>query len=186
MHKLSHVVGDGWEPYSHGPVYAVLSRDGSERLLAGVPGGDPSPFLGLVSSLEPPYLLLYVLHTPRGEGDAGRYQSPPVALMELHEFMGKFGRYLSSDARFDFWAHSPAEQATVVWDRHDQLVAYGPLDRFSAVLNALGFTHGDARVPSPHRHHYRREFDADAKALLDHFSWLFTPLLPEDEQRSGR
>lgn len=96
--------------------------------------------------------------------------------------MNRFGGYLSADARFDLWAHSVAEQATVVWDRHNQLFAYGPLDKFSSQLNALGFTDGDASISFSHLHHYRQEFDADATALLEYFTWSHSPLRPEDEQ----
>jgi hypothetical protein len=182
MHKLSHAIADSWVPYSHGKVYAVSPTDSGERLVAGVPDGDQSPFTHLVSCLEPPYFLLYVLHTPRGEGDAGRYQSAPVSLEQFQEFMHRFGSYLASDARFDIWAHSAAEQATVVWDRHNQLFAYGPLAKFSSELNALGFTSGDASISFPHQHHYRAEFDADAQALLANWAWSYSPLRPEDEQ----
>ncbi|GAA5784583.1 hypothetical protein YWS52_09020 [Chitiniphilus shinanonensis] len=180
--KLSHAIAGSWEPYSHPAVYNVSSVDEDRRIVAGVPGGDPIPFTRLVSCLEPPYFLLYVLHTPRGEGDAGRYQSPAVSSEQFHEFMSRFGNYLSSDSRFDIWAHSPVEQATVVWDRHNQLFAYGPLTRLSSELDAIGFTPGEASIPFPHQHHYREEFDADARALLESFAWAYSPLRPEDAQ----
>lgn len=182
MYKLSHAIADRWLPHSHGAVYAVSQMNGGERILAGVPAGDPSPFNRLVSCLEPPYCLLYVLHTPRGEGDAGRYQSLPISLEQFQAFMCRFGSYLASDARFDIWAHSSAEHATVVWDRHNQLFAYGPLAKFSSELNALGFTAGDASISFLHQHHYRAEFDADAQALLASRPWSYSPLRPEDEQ----
>jgi len=178
MHKLSHCIAGDWVPYSHEALYEMAPT----RILAAAPGGDPGPFSRLVRCLTPPYLLLYVLHTPRGEAAAGRYQSPDVSRQQFEEFMQRFGRYLSADARFDFWAHAPAEQATVVWDRHDQLFAYGPLARYAAELDALGFRRGDARIVSPHQHHYRQEFDADARALLAYFCWTHSPLRAEDEQ----
>lgn len=139
------------------------------------------PFIRLVDSLEPPYFVLYVLHTPRGEGEAGRYQSPPLSQIQFQEFMLRFGDYLSSDGRFNIWAHSPAEQATVVWDQHNLMFAYGPIDRYCAQLNALGFTRGDARIPSPHQHHYQQGLDADAKEILNHFPWSYSPLQPGDD-----
>ncbi|WP_457422576.1 hypothetical protein [Roseateles sp. P5_E7] len=182
MHKLSHAVADGWQPHSHLPVYSLKPSGQGTRILAGVPGGDPTPFERLVLCLEPPYRLLYVLHTPRGEAEAGRYQSAEVSPEQFHAFMARFGNYLSSDARFDVWAHSATEAATVVWDRHNQLFAYGPLDKFSAELDALGFSEGDAGISFAHQHHYRQEFDADAAALLEFFSWSHSPLREEDEQ----
>lgn len=182
MHKLSHAVGDAWPPHSHEAIYSVLPMDEGARILAGAPGGDPAPFERLVACMEPPYLLLYILHTPRGQGEAGRYQSDEVSPEQFQRFMAQFGTYLSSDARFDIWAHSPEENATVVWDRHNRLFAYGPIDRFSAALNALGFSEGEPMVPSPHQHHYWPAFDMDAAALLDYFAWTHSPLRDEDEQ----
>lgn len=182
MHKMSRTIAESWEPFSHQPVYVVSPMDQGERIQAGVPAGDPNPFMQLVSCLEPPYFLLYILHTPRGEGDAGRYQSPPVSMEQFHVFMRRFGSYLGSDARFDIWAHSPSDQATVVWDRHNQLFAYGPIVKFSSELNALGFSTGESNISFPHQHHYREEFDADAQALLFLWDWSYSPLRPEDEQ----
>jgi hypothetical protein len=96
--------------------------------------------------------------------------------------MAQFGAYLSSDARFDLWAYSPTERATVVWDRHNQLFAYGPLEKFTTQLKALGFYGGKADVPVPHQHHYRQEFDVQAAQLLAAVAWSYSPLRPEDEQ----
>ncbi|TDS84995.1 hypothetical protein EDF71_10189 [Comamonas sp. JUb58] len=182
MHKLSHFLAHSWAPFSHGPVYAVSFVDATERLIAGVPAGDALPFATLVASLSPPYLLLFVLHTSRGEGAEGRYQSPALSLEEFQDFIGRFGAFLSGDARFDIWAYSVEERATIVWDRHDQIFAYGPIGRYQERLNALGFELGDPRIPVPHQHHYREEFDVDAKALLVSLPWTYSALRPEDAQ----
>lgn len=183
MHKLSYLQGNEWIAHTHGACYALPDESAAiRRLTATVPAGDPVVFERLAASMQAPYLLLYVLHTPRGEGEPGRYQSPELSLDELHAFMARFGPYLSADARFDLWAYSPAEQATIVWDRHDQLFGYGPLDRFAAELRALGFNAGDVNVPAPHMHHYRAEYDALANELLEALPWSYSALRPEDEQ----
>jgi len=96
--------------------------------------------------------------------------------------MERFGSFLCSDARFDVWAHSATDGGTVVWDRHNQLFAYGPLDKLSVELNALGFGEGEVSISFPHHHHYRPEFDADAAALLQFFPWSYSSLLAQDEQ----
>lgn len=181
MHKLSHLVSDSWEPYSHGAVYCVEPLEGARRVLAGIPGGDAIPFLRLVNCLAPPYFVLYVLHTPRCEGEAGRYQIPPLSQQQFWEFVQRFGTYLSSDGRFDIWAHSPAAQATVVWNQHNQLFAYGPIDKYCAELNVLGFTPGEARIPSPHQHHYQPGLDADAREILKFLAWSYSSLQPGDD-----
>lgn len=155
---------------------------GGQRLVAGVPAGDPALFERLAQSMAPPYFLLYILHTPRGEGLAGRYQSPSVGAGELHSFLERYGAFLSGDARFDIWLHSPADNATVVWERHNLIYAYGLIERFAWALQKLGFKQGTADVAFPHQHHYRAAFDADAADILKALEWRYSPLQPEDEQ----
>ena len=183
MYKLARLVGDEWVEHSHPPVYrAVQSHSGTWRVVAGVPSREVIPFERLVLALEPPYLLLYVLHTPRGEGEAGRYQSTPFEAESFRTLLTRFGSYFTSDARFDLWAHSPTDRATVVWDRHNQLFGYGPVERFAEELRKLGYSEGDVVVPVPHQHHYRAEFDPQATDILRSIEWSRSPLLAEDEQ----
>jgi hypothetical protein len=183
MHKMDYLSGTEWIEHSFPPQFTCAeSSDGTTRIVAGVPHGDTEIFEHLVSALEPPYFLLYVLHTPRGEGGAGRYQSPKLSLEQLRMFITRFRPFLSADARFDIWAHSPAENATVVWDRHNMLYAYGPLEKFSSLLRSLGFDAGELQVPDPHAHNYRQELDSYAKELLAVFEWSRSPLHKEDEQ----
>lgn len=183
MHKLSHQLAGEWVPHSYPKNFSLISKDNaSPKIVAGVPGGDSSVFLRMVACLEPPYFLLYVLHTPRGEAKAGRYQSPAVSAEQLRQFVEAFGSYLCSDSRFDIWAHSSAELATVVWDRHNQLFAYGPMQNFLTVLGDDGYSEGVVDVSFPHQHHYRQEFDVQAAAVLDAFEWTYSPLRTEDEQ----
>lgn len=177
MHRLGHMVNGEWVAHNH---TAVFER--RDRIVAGVPGSDPAIFERMVECMEPPYSLLYVLHTPRGEARPGRYQSPEMSLAEVKQFLARFGSFLSSDARFDLWAHSATDNGTVVWDRHNQLFAYGPLDAFSRTLLALGFAEGYPTVPTPHEHNYRAEYDGLAKDLIGAFNWSYSQLRPQDEQ----
>ena len=177
MYRLGHMVDGEWIEHVHPAVF-----ESGERLVAGVPNSDPVIFGRVVECMEPPFYLLYVLHAPRGEAEPGRYQSPALSLPEVKDFLGRYASFFSADGRFDLWAHSPADNGTVVWDRHDQLFAYGPLDQFADALRSLGFTAGITSIPTPHEHHYRSEFDHLAKQLLTEFDWSYSPLRPEDEQ----
>lgn len=183
MYKLGHLNGDNWIEHFHPATYRLPESEKVRQcLVAGVPRGNPEIFLRLVEALTPPYYLLYVLHTPRGEGLPGRYQSPAVGVVELRHFVTTFKQYLASDARFNFWAHSSVDNATVVWDRHNQIFAYGPLADFVFELKGLGFSEGKVEVPGPHEHYYREEFDVHAALVLKTFDWVHSPLKREDEQ----
>jgi hypothetical protein len=70
----------------------------------------------------------------------------------------------------------------VVWDRHNVICAYGPLERFAAALDERGFRAGAVTVPVPHQHHYRAECDALAADLVRGRAWRHSALQPEDEQ----
>ena len=182
MHKLSRRVDAGWVEHVYASHYARAIEAKPPRLVAGVPGATAEPFERLIACLAPPYFLLYVLHTPRGEGEPGRYQSAHISADEFAAFMTRFRTYLVTDARFDLWIHSPSDQATVVWDRHNRLHAYGPLDLYEDALARLGYVPGECAMPDPHAHHYHAANDGNAAALLAWCDWHRTPLQPDDEQ----
>jgi hypothetical protein len=183
MHKLAIAAGDGWVPHSHPPIYTTETTAAkTRRLLAGVPGGDVAVLARLSACLAAPFHVLYVLHTPRGEGEPGRYQSPLLRASELEALLSRYAGYFRGDARFDLWVHSPASGGTLVWDRHDLLYGYGPLECYIQALREIGFWAGQPHVPAPHRHFYRKECDADAAQLLSAFSWGYSPLHAEDAQ----
>jgi hypothetical protein len=178
MHKLSHLVDDEWVEHSFAPVFAI----GDKRITGGVPAGESSTFEDLVACMSEPIALLYVLHTPRGEAPAGRYRSPQLGTSEFRDFIQKYRTFLSGDARFDIWAHSREDNATVVWDRHNKFFAYGPVEKFASQLRAMGFHEGAIKPLGEHMHHYREEFDPLARALIDEYQWTYSPLRAEDEQ----
>ncbi len=181
--KLSTRADGVWVTHSPPATFKTeVMHDGGTRLVAAVPAGDAATFQSLAGSLEAPCMLLYVLHTPRGEGSAGRYQSPPLSPSELASFLVRYAAFLSDDARFDLWVHSPSDQATVVWDRHNLIYAYGTIERFVSTLTTLGFVEGDPGVRFEHMHHYREELDRDAAAVLEAFAWRHSPLQASDEQ----
>lgn len=183
MHKLSYQAGEEWLPHSYAPIFTTeVTSAQTQRLVAGVPGGDVSVLRKLAECFAPPLFVLYVLHTPRGEGHPGRYQSPSLEFGELHAFISRFASFVAGDARFDLWVHSPSTKGTLVWDRHNLMYGYGPIECFRHALCGLGFSEGKPTVPRPHMHHYRQELDADATSILSAYSWQYSPLRSEDEQ----
>ncbi len=182
MFKLGHQVDGDWQEYSHPAVFSVAQTgSGREKVLTAAPHSDATIFATLAALLTPPFFLLYLLHTPRGEGLPGRYQSGEVDLEEVEGFLRRHADLLRCDARFDLWLHSVTDQATIVWDRHDLIHAYGPTASFVAALDGLGFVPGTPTIPAAHEHHYQPACDDQARAVLAS-DWRYSPLRPEDEQ----
>ncbi|MDX9755072.1 MAG: hypothetical protein RBU29_13995 [bacterium] len=183
MYKVGHYNGVEWAEISNPPIYTYthFSEDLS-RIECTVPQGGAAIVEQLIQYMASPYFLLYVLHSPQGEAQPGRYQSPQLDFDEIHRFMTRFDSFLATDARFDLWIHSPAQNATLVWDRHNILYLYGPLDGIEAKLKQCGYTEGELEIPSPHAHNYWPEWKQDAKEILNWFEWYHTPLHPDDEQ----
>jgi hypothetical protein len=179
MEKLSHQVNSEWVDYSHKPEYQVQQN----RLEIGLQAGKASVVAGLVNLMEEPLFILYVLHTSRGEGQEGRYQSPLLSKIDVLSFIEKYSKFLAADSRFDIWFHSPSMGATVVWDRHNLVFAYGALEQFKEYISHEGYTEGNPTMEFAHQHHYRQAFDHDAASLLNKFSWSFSPLQQADIQR---
>jgi hypothetical protein len=171
---------------NHSP-HAVFERDktpsGGERLVLDVPDQLPDLFSRLCGLISPPFFVLYILHTPRGEGEPGRYQSPELSQDQLMGFLFTYGSYLSGDTRHDLWVYSIETRQTLVWDRHNRVFAEGePLKGIADALTGLGFAEGKVEPIGDHYHHYRSDFDGDAAAILAEFDWRRTSLQPEDEQ----
>ena len=96
--------------------------------------------------------------------------------------MAEFCEFLTDDGRHDLWVLSPKSDATLVWDRHDLIYAYGPLNQFRGVL---GEALQEATVkgpPYPHAHMYHAEYDDAERKILRYFQWSRSPLLTDDEQ----
>jgi len=178
--KLATENNGEWAEHRHAARFVI--DNAKEKLTASVPGTDAAPLLALTAVLKPPYYVLYILHTSRGEGDVGRYQSTELSRDELNAFLARFSDFISGDGRFDLWVYSPSEKNTVVWDRHNYVHAYGPVAKYASALEALGFIQAPLPTLGDHIHHYREAFDGDARDMLNWFDWVRTPLRPEDEQ----
>jgi hypothetical protein len=133
--------------------------------------------------MHEPYGLLYVLQVPRNDVDpAGRYQNPePISRADLGKFLQRFSSFLENDGRHHFWIGSADKSATLVYDRHDVLYAYGPLDLFEGILLRNNLHKADTvSFPGPHVHHYNQQFDQEARELMNYWQWIKYPLQGSD------
>ena len=136
----------------------------------------------LIECLPEPLRLLYILVTPHGgRHQSGRYEAAvEMSCEDTGIFLKEFCDFLQSDGRHQLWAASPG-YGTVVYDRHELLYAYGPLDRFADVLLANGLNEGKVKIPAVHWHAHHPEFDAAETQVLSRFQWIHSPLREGDD-----
>jgi len=97
-------------------------------------------------------------------------------------FISEFADYFETDARQDLWIYSQEEQGLLVYERHDLIYGYGPVEEFRDRLHSRGFVERTVEIPAPHSHNYHAEFDDSEKRLRTYFDWMKSPLRPDDEQ----
>lgn len=153
---------------------------GPDRL-AIAPREDPMGVLcDLATFIGPELFLLYVLIVSRGQAECGRYESPPLGLVDVRIFIEEFGDMLTNDARHEFWIGSTNDRGMLVYDDHGIIYAYGPLGDFERSLVARGLSAGSFQIPAPHSHHFHREYDEVVDRLLARWEWRRTELQPGD------
>ena len=140
-----------------------------------------TPPLRLTLALAAPFLLLYVLVVPRGQSEPGRYQSNELSRAELDALFERFGQFWDSDGRHNVWVRS-SNDGMLVYDRHNLIYAYGPLDRFESVLRARGYTiTTPLSLDFPHQHSYHQELDHLERELTTQFADNRSELREGDE-----
>jgi hypothetical protein len=155
--------------------------DGQERLRIGPGRGHVDLLIELVECLPEPLRLLYVLVAAHGRHRSGRYEAvSEMSFDDAETFLRDFCDFLQSDGRHHLWVASPGH-GTVIYDRHDLIYAYGPLDRFVDVLQANGLKEGKVDIPAPHWHGHHPEFDEAQSQVLSRFQWIHSPLRDGDD-----
>ncbi len=156
----------------------------STRLVIGPSKGQVELLVELAAELAGRrWFVLYVLLVPRlGNRPAGRYQSEPFQThAELSSFLASFKGFFEGDGRHHVWVGSAANDGTLVYDQHEVIFAYGPLDAFKSVLASRGFRESEFWFPFPDAHVYAPENDAEEERLMNEVEWQYFPLQPGDE-----
>lgn len=175
--------GESWLRHEYPKTYVVQHTNTQERLCIAVASAGSKVLRQLASALEAPFFVLYVLVVPRAGSSSGRYQSPELSRDELEKLISRFGDFWDQDGRHSVWLRSIPESATLVYDRHNVLYAYGPLNKYRTLLGNLGFNESpEVEVPMPHQHSYLPEGDVLERELVSLPDWHRTDLRAEDER----
>jgi hypothetical protein len=181
LHKLTHGTEAGG-PVLWPNVYRTERTTGPDRL-AIAPRREPLEVMCvLAEAIGPEYFALYVHSVARSDCAPGRYESPPLQLVDVRIFVAEYSAMLENDARHELWIGSTTGRGMLVYDEHGLIYAYGPLDDLRRSLLGMGFSEGKISIPAPHTHHFHSEYDDDVRRLLSHWEWRHTQLRPEDER----
>jgi hypothetical protein len=155
---------------------------GAERLILAPARGHIKLLSRLLECLPEPFRVLYVLVVPRGAGiSAARYEAPgEFSRQEVKDCLAEFSDFFERDGRHHLWLANP-EVGTIVYDRHNLIYAYGPLNCFTEIASRHGLRVGRPEVPSPHWHAYHAAFDDTQRDLLNRYTWVQKPLRASDE-----
>ncbi len=182
VHKFSSLVGSDFVPFSYSNDWAVEKTSGADRLVIAPSSGHIDLIMKLAGVLPEPFGILYVLLVSRSNNDLGRYQCPsPCTRVEMEGFLREFKEYFESDGRHHIWVASIPASATLVYDQHNVIYAYGPLVQFKRILLAEGLRENPISFPAPHAHNYNQQFDEQEQKVLDYYDWRKSPLMPDDE-----
>jgi len=184
MYKLGTITDNEQVPFSYPNVWAAERTSGPVRLVIGPTRGHIGLMRELATCWSPGYSLLYVLLVSRLGNEPGRYQCPdPLFLVELDGFLETYGTFLESDGRHHLWIGSLTNEGTLVYDRHNVIYAYGPLDSYRRILDRRGLGEvPEVRFPAPHTHEYNEQNDAWEDRLMNHWVWRKFPLQDNDDE----
>lgn len=186
-YKLGVLIDGSLVPHVFERAYArEILDNGTPRLKITTDIGYIDLMLALAEILPEPFSLLYVLVVPRDGQEAGRYRGPILDRAEVEQFLERFREPLERDARHHLWLAAIDEEGLprgmLVYDLHNVLFAYGPLDQLARRLEELALRHTEAiELPFPHTHHYSERYDTDVEALLALYSWERSPLTDQDQ-----
>lgn len=167
-------------PHVWGNLYEKQQTTGPQRLCIAAAGGFADLMLRMVMLTGGPCKLLYILHTARWGSETLRYESPALDLQQVTEFFEQFSEYLENDGRHEIWIHSRPQESNIVYDMHNLIYAYGPLDTFENLLLESGFREDKIEMPVPHTHHYNPEYDKYEDMVVKYYDWIKSPLHEDD------
>jgi hypothetical protein len=171
------------DDYDYGRVYMLETTPTYSRLKIGAAIHGIDLLMRLSDALEAPFFCLYVLVISRSDTEQGRYQSPWIeSKAELVDFLLDYKVLFETDGRHHLWVSSPGMGATLVYDRHNVLYAYGPLEIIAASLDEMGYRAENFEMPFPHAHYFHVENDLRVEELLQQWDWQHFPLQEADEE----
>jgi len=159
------------------------TNGGCHRLVVAPQSDQIEVLIKLLQALSGPFWVLYVLVIDRGESGVGRYQSPELQTREdVESLLREFRDFFEIDGRHNLWIASESGSEMLIYDRHNVIYGYGPLQQWGRALSKSELNRAaDIKFPDPHSHHYHQSMDGEERRLIAHMEWDKTALRDGDE-----
>lgn len=185
MAKFAWLRSEDGEVVREGERYCFEVVGGQRRIVIDTSAGHVDLLVKLSAEMDGPWFVLYVLLVSHRGFRAGRYQSPLFEDREaLVSFLRSFEAYFENDGRHHVWVARPSGDGCLVYDNHNIIYAYGPLERFQKVLLERGLSEGNVDQSSPHAHRFEAEYDGDEERLMAELDWQWFPLGANDDPQA--
>lgn len=183
LYKFGYLKSGNSAQFVYPNTFAVQKTTGGDRLVIAPSAHQITLLSDLTRVLPEPFGILYVLLVPREQtNQPGRYESPePSSRSELESFLTKFETYFESDGRHHIWVMSLPISSTLVYDNHNVIYAYGPLEKFRQIAVKHGLLEKDIQIPFPHTHNYNVESDKHEQEIMAYWNWKHFPLAESDD-----
>ena len=163
--------------YDYGNIFELEQAKNYNRLVIGATTGHVDLIIELADKLIPPYFILYVLVSPRGENLEGRYQSPVIETREeLETFLIHFKDYFETDGRHNVWVGTVQNKGMIIYDQHNIIYAYGPTEQWKNELLLKGFKEEPVQCPFPHSVYFNDENDKYEDEMMNYWGWRYFEL----------
>ena len=174
-----------FEPQRYGNVWMREKVGAVERLVLGPARDQCGLIIDLARPLAEPFGLMYVALYPHFGHPRGRYKAKePIGRARMEKFFRDYAEFFELDGRHNIWVVSldagGQAAARIIYDHHDVIYAYGPLDAYVAAAAKRGMAEGKVEVPRDHRHVFNQQFNKDERNLFEEREWVRFPTEESD------
>ena len=128
------------------------------------------------------WYVLYTLLASHAGNRPGRYQGIEIqnynSVLALFE---KYKCYFDGDGRHNIWLGSTANNDLLVYDKHNIIYAYGPVEVFVGRIRSYGYCEGVIKIPTLHTHHYHSGNVKHEMGIMNEWNWKWCDLAESDD-----
>ena len=181
--KLGSYINNAESAHVYENIYDIITYGNGTKCLRITASGSLSDLMVKLGALvRGNWYVLYTLLTSHSGNRPGRYQGIEIENFEgIVALFDKYKNYFDGDGRHNIWLGSTVNNDLLVYDKHNVIYAYGPIDAFVGRIRSYGYCEGVIKIPSPHTHHYPSENVRFEMSIMNEWDWKWYDLAENDD-----